>query len=253
MAGILSGKVTMVTGGGSGIGRAAATLFAREGAKLVVVDVDLASAQQCARDIVQGGGEAIAVGCDVSDENAVQRAVATAIERWGRLDCAFNNAGIGAKDASIPEVQLADWQRVHNVDLLGTFFCLKYQIPALLASGGGAIVNNASNAGKAAVPMLSPYGSAKAGVINLTQTAAVEFGGRGIRVNAVCPGPILTETLKKVLAAHENKAAEGLLIPMNRAGQPEEVAELAAWLLSARASYITGQAISIDGGMSACQ
>lgn len=249
MSGILDGKVTIVTGGGSGIGRAAAKVFAGHGAKLVISDIDEDAARATAEAI---GGVAIGIRCDVSREEEVIAMVSTAVERWGRLDCAFNNAGIGSDLARVADLSLAEWQRVLDVDLLGTAMCVKYELPDMLAAGGGAIVNNASNAGKSAVPMMAPYAAAKAGVISLTQTAAVEYAAQGVRINAICPGLILTEGIQALIDQGID-IQQGLQIPANRTGKVHEVAELAAWLLSPLASYLTGQAISVDGGQSAMQ
>lgn len=244
---LLDGKVTIITGAGSGIGKAAAQIFARHGARLVLADITRARVQPVA-DLV--GGDTLAIGCDVTREDEVAAMVAAAVEHFGRLDCAFDNAGIGPPPIAVADLKLSDWKPVLDVDLLGVFLCLKYQAAAM--HQGGTIVVNASNAGKAAVPMMAPYAAAKAGAIGLTVTAAVEYAAQHVRVNAICPGLILTETIQQVIDAGFD-VRQGLQIPMDRAGKPEEVAELAAWLLSPLSSYVTGQAISIDGGSSAMQ
>ena len=252
MTGMLDGKAAFITAAASGIGRAAAERFSGHGAKVAVADIDLSGAEAVAEWIRAKGGEAFAILCDVSDEVAVASAVDQTVDRFGRIDCAFNNAGIGNREARLADLDLADWQAVNAIVIHGTFLCMKHQIPHMIRSGGGTIVNTSSNGGRSAIPYLSAYGAAKAAVISMTQTAAVEYAPENIRVNVVCPGMIATAPVLRMLS-EDSEMLQKLQIPLARAGEPGEIAEMAAWLLSPLSSYVTGQAMSVDGGMSACQ
>ena len=247
---LLENKVGLVTGGGDGIGRATSIAFARDGARVVVADIQLDKANKTVALIREFGGEALAVQADVAEPEDVQAMVEGAVASYGSLDCVSNNAAGGARFAMLPDMQEEDWDRAQSICLKGVWLCLKYQIPAMLKSGGGAIVNIASLSGVRGEAMQSPYSAAKGGVIALTRTAAAEWARDGIRVNAVNPGGILTEGIRhyfaKVPGAREKTEA---VHAMRRLGKPEEVADAVCYLVSDRASFITGTTLDVDGGI----
>jgi NAD(P)-dependent dehydrogenase (short-subunit alcohol dehydrogenase family) len=250
MAGILDGKVALITGAGSGIGRATAKIFAREGARLVLVDVVAEAAQETLEAARQAGAKAICLTADVSKSNEVEAAVARTVAEFGRLDCAFNNAGIEGEPALTHKCSEANWTRVLAINLTGVWLCMKAEIAQMLKQGdGGAIVNTSSLAGIAGAIGGPAYVAAKHGVAGLTRAAALEYGRYNIRVNAVCPGPIRTPMLGRLMQF--TKDAEKRMVrsePLKRLGEPEEVGETVAWLCSGRASYVTGLPMPVDGG-----
>jgi NAD(P)-dependent dehydrogenase (short-subunit alcohol dehydrogenase family) len=250
MPGQLTGKVALVTGGASGIGRATALTFAREGAKLIIADMNEDGGHQTVHMIRENGGDAIFVQVDVSQATAVEAMISKTVETYGRLDCAHNNAGIasgeqGAFTAEYPEER---WHQVIAINLTGVWLCMKYEIAQMLQQGGGAIVNTASVAGLLGLPYASAYVASKHGVVGLTKTAALEYAKQGIRVNCVCPGYIETPM---TAAEMEDPARLALMMasePVGRIGKPEEVAEAVVWLCSDAASFVTGHAMTVDGG-----
>ena len=252
MSGMFEGKVALVTGAGGGIGRATALAFAREGARVVASDVDGAGGDETARLVADAGGTAVHVACDVTRSGEVEALVGAAVDAFGRLDCAHNNAGIEGTYARTADCDEEDFDRTCAVNLKGVYLCLKSEIAHMLGAGGGAIVNTASVAGVEGAKNLPAYVASKHGVMGLTRTAALEYATRGIRVNAVCPGPIRTRMLEAIM--EENPRMEPAMIaavPMRRLGAPEEIAEAVVWLCSDRASYVTGQGLVVDGGFTA--
>ncbi len=249
MAILLNGKVALITGAGSGIGRAASVIFAREGAKLMLSDIVAEGGEETLRMVKEAGAEANFVRSDVSKLAEVEALVAKVISTWGRIDCAFNNAGIDGRMGKVTECTEENWNRTIAVNLSGVFFCMKAEIPHMLRQGGGAIVNTASAAGLTGSPGLPAYVASKHGVVGLTRAAAIEYGREKIRVNCVCPGPIRTPMLGRLLSARpEMEQRFASAEPLKRLGEPAEIGEAVAWLCSDAASYVTGHAMSVDGG-----
>jgi len=247
--GRFDGKVTLVTGAASGIGRAAALQFAAEGASVAVADIDDAGAGATATVIEERGGRARAIPVDVADPRSVESMAQCVAEEFGALHCAFNNAGIVGAGASIADMPVDVWDRGIAVMLSGVFLCMKFEIPLLLGSGGGAIVNTSSGAGIIGFPGMANYVAAKHGVIGLTKTAALEYIGSGIRINAVCPGTARSRMVEDWMQGDPAAEAEVAgLHPIGRIADPDEIASAALWLCSDEASFVVGHALVVDGG-----
>lgn len=243
------GKVAFVTGAGSGIGRAAALAFARKGASVTVADVSDDGGRETARQIEEQGGRALAVECDVTRSGDVKAALDKTIEAFGRLDFAFNNAGVEQKNLAMAEIDEDEWQRIVDTNLRGVFLCMKYEIPLLLKQGGGAIVNTSSGAGLIGIKGGAAYTAAKHGVIGLTKSAALDYAAQNIRVNAVAPGYIATPMMDRFTGGSAD--GWGKVVseePIGRAGKPEEIADAVIRLCSDAASFVVGHALVVDGG-----
>lgn len=244
----MDGKVALVTGAASGIGRAVALAFAERGCRVVVSDVVQEGASETVELIRSGGGEARFIKADVSKPDEVEALVQETVEAFGKLDYACNNAGISGGSGPTAEHKLEDWQRVIDINLSGVFYSMKYEIPAMLDSGGGAIVNMASILGQVGFAQAPGYVAAKHGLLGLTKTTAIEYAQQGIRVNAVLPAFIHTPLISDLEQDQETREMLIGLHPMGRLGHPEEVAGLVVWLCSEEASFVTGSPYLVDGG-----
>ena len=244
LKGLLKDKIAIVTGASRGIGAASARVFSEAGASVVLAARSEKEIDHLAHELEAQGGKAIAVETDVSDPVSVERLVKQTIDEFGRLNIAFNNAGEGHLPTPLANVAVEDFDRAVQVNLRGTFLCLKYEIPAMIRNGGGAIVNMSSTAGLQGVQGIAGYVASKYGINGLTKTAALDYADQNIRVNAIAPGPILTERIRQVKDPTPIVSA----VPVGRIGDPPEVGALAAWLCSDQASYITGTVVPIDGG-----
>jgi NAD(P)-dependent dehydrogenase (short-subunit alcohol dehydrogenase family) len=250
MARLVENKVALITGAGSGIGRASALAFAREGAKVVVADVSAEGGNETVRLVEEAGGKAMFVKTDVSKATEVEALIQKIVQTYGRLDCAHNNAGIEGIVALTADYPEEMWDRVLRINLKGAFLSMKHEIPQMLKQGGGAIVNTASGLGIVGIQGLSAYVASKGGVVGLTRTAAVEYAPSGIRINALIPGVTRTPMMTRQMGenAHLAEPQYISLHPIGRLGLPEEIAEAAVWLCSEHASFVVGHAMAIDGG-----
>ena len=249
MAGSLDGKVALVTGGGSGIGQATALAFAREGAKVLVADVLVEGGEDTVKRINSAAGESAFVKTNVADPADVEAMVDYAVATYGRLDCAFNNAGIAGAGGRTAEYTREQWDRVISINLTGVWLCMKYEIDQMEKQGVGAIVNTASVAGLVGVRHGPAYVAAKHGVVGLTKAAALEYARANIRVNAVCPGAIQTPMLEKGLKVDPRiETKMSAREPIGRLGKPDEIAQAVVWLCSDAASFVTGLPMAVDGG-----
>ena len=257
MAKKFQGRVALVTGGASGIGRVTAQMFAREGARVVVTtDKNTQGAEETLRLIREAGSQADFIRCDVSRAKEVEALIARIVETCGRLDFAFNNAGIGPDGKRVPLVHVAEmpeelWERTININLTGVFYCMKYEIRQMLKQKSGAIVNTSSVGAFKAVPGFAAYDASKIGLFGLSKAAALECATSGIRINVICPGPTLRTQLIENLTGSISGQKENMvkMLPMQRMAEPEEMAEAVMFLCSDAASYITGHVMPIDGGM----
>jgi len=251
MAGLLDGKSALITGGGGGIGRATALIFAREGARVAIADAATDAAAETVALVNAAGGQAIALSGDVTDTAAVKAMVDAVVSAYGRIDCAFNNAGIAGFQVDAAGKKTHEWadesfDRMIGVNLKGVWLCMKHEIVQMLAQGGGRIVNTGSIAGLIGLPTSSAYVAAKHGVLGLTKTAALEYATDNIRVNAVCPGYIETKMTEDTMRRRGDQLMA--MVPFHRMGRPEEIGEMVLFLCSDRASYISGACYNVDGG-----
>lgn len=248
MAGLLHNKIALITGGASGIGRATAHVFAREGAHIALADMNSTQGEETAHQICTSGGKAIFVKTDVSKSAEVETLVQKTIDTFGQLDCAFNNAGIFGRSARLADFTEEDWDQMMDINLKGVWLCMKYEIPHMLKRGG-AIVNASSVSGLVGSKSSPLYAASKHGVTGLTRTAALQYANNNIRVNCTCPGAIHTPMLEHIFSHNPaNREKYTAAAPLGRLAKPEEVAEAVAWLCSDASGYITGVALPVDGG-----
>lgn len=247
--GQFAGKTIFITGAGTGIGRATALVFAREGASVAAAGVTEDDLQETVRQVTQQGGRAIAVRCDVTKTADVQAALAATIKAFGRLDYAFNNAGVEQKKVAAAELEEDEWDRIMNTNMRGLYLCLKHEIPLILEQGGGAIVNVSSGAGVIGVRNSLAYTGSKHGVIGMTRSAALDYAAQNLRINVVCPGYIDTPMMDRFTGGtKEGREKVTMEEPIGRVGQPEEIANAVLWLCSDAASFTVGHALVVDGG-----